>query len=357
MRRSAGAVVVFFALVALPVSASAATKTVYAGPPPTAKKIAGAILGKSAKQFLKTYHPEVNSFFLSKVTINAGDSVSFVINGFHTVDLPAAGQGDLPLVTFGSSISGVNDAAGSPFWFNGKPSSSLNPALFARSGPSSYDGTARVESGIPQGKGTKPLNVTFPKAGTYKFYCDIHPGMIGYVVVNPKGNSVPSPKQDAAALKKQITQNILLAKKLAKSTIPSDQVSVGVSGAGGIELYQMFPATLRVKTGAVVTFAMSTASRDFHTATFGPQSYLTVLTSGIRSAPTLPPAAVYPSDQTQPISLSPSSHGNGFANTGFIDRDAATVFPASGKIKFGKAGTYHFICLIHPQMQGTVIVK
>ena len=68
------------------------------------------------------------------MTINAGDTVSFRIEGFHTIDLPGSSNSDLPLILPNGTTSGVNDAAGSPFWFNGLPSVGLNPALFARSG-------------------------------------------------------------------------------------------------------------------------------------------------------------------------------------------------------------------------------
>ena len=58
-----------------------------------------------------------------------------------------------------------------------------------------------------------------------------------------------------------------------------------------------------------------------------------------------------------PILLTPTSHGNGFANIGLIDRDPGTpTIGASGKIKFSTPGVYHFICLIHNNMHGTIIV-
>ena len=55
---------------------------------------------------------------------------------------------------------------------------------------------------------------------------------------------------------------------------------------------------------------------------------------------------------------SPTSHGNGFANVGALDNNPFTkTIPSSGKIDFTTAGTYHFVCLIHPNMHGTIIVK
>ena len=34
-----------------------------------------------------------------------------------------------------------------------------------------------------------------------------------------------------------------------------------------------------------------------------------------------------------------------------------TPLPASGQIKFTAPGTYHYVCLIHPFMRGTIIVR
>ena len=56
--------------------------------------------------------------------------------------------------------------------------------------------------------------------------------------------------------------------------------------------------------------------------------------------------------------MSPTSHGDGFGNTGALDRDPGTpTIPASNKIDFTTPGTYHFQCLIHPFMHGTIVVK
>ncbi len=128
-----------------------------------------------------------------------------MLNGFHTVDLPAKGGTLLPLIVPGKTlVSGVNDAAGNPFWFNGKvPNVGLNPALLAPPTAKTYNGSKRLDSGVPAPSGPpKPFNVTFTKAGTYKFFCDVHPGMIGTVVVKPAGAAIPSAKQDAKATRR-----------------------------------------------------------------------------------------------------------------------------------------------------------
>jgi plastocyanin len=346
------------ATLALPGAASALTKTVYAGPQKAqTQKLAAKLLGKGAKAFRNTYAPGFISFFTPTVTINQGDAVKWVgmATNFHTVDLPGKSGHDLPPFVTGKTVTGVNDAAGNPFWFDGvKPSAEFNPALNSQIGGNIYNGTARVDSGSTN---SNTLKVTFTKPGTYKYFCDIHPGMVGYVVVRAKGKPIPSAKQDAAALTKQVTTDILSAKRLAGTKVPANHVSLGESDANGVELSHFFPTTLRVKVGTVVTFSISAHSRiEGHTATFGPAGYLTALSNSSSDAATQ--QTDYPSSDPAlgPIQLTPTSHGNGFANTGWLERDPTGPFPSTEKIQFSTPGTYHFICLIHSFMTGTIVV-
>jgi len=335
--------------------AKSLTKTVIAGPPPITSKIAAKYLPKS---FNKTYNPDINAFFNKKTTINVGDSVSFMLLGFHTVDFPAKGESAVPLIVPSKTlVSGVNDAAGNPFWFNGKvPNVGINPELFTGSKAKTYDGSQRWDSGAPLGK-PKPLKLTFTKPGTYHYFCDIHPGMIGTVVVKPKGAAIPSAKQDAAATVAQVTADVKAAAKVVKAKQPRNTVSLGQSTPGGVELFTMFPSTLTVKANTVVTFHMSKHTFETHTATFGPTSVLKTLAKGFEGV-SFPAQGVFPSDPPGSIVESPTAHGDGFANTGALDNNPhSTTIPSSGKIDFTTPGTYHFICLIHPFMHGTIIVK
>lgn len=346
------------ALLGLPAIASAGTKVVYAGPPPVSNQIAGKVLAASKiapKSFVNRYQPDINDFFLHRVTINAGDTVSFRLDGFHTVDLPGPTGTDVPLIVPGPTVHGVKDAAGSPFWFDGKvPGLGLNPALFAPSAATTYDGTARVDSGLPLGP-PKPFNVQFTKPGVYKFFCDVHYGMVGYVVVKPTGQPIPTATQDTAALAKQVTGDVKTAVEISTHKPPAHTVDLGQSATDGVELYAMFPSTLTVKAGTPITFSMSSHTRDTHTASFGPKPYLKSLAKSFNS-PVFSPIATYPSSPGS-IVLTPASHGNGFANTGVLDRDVGTPLPASRQIDFKTPGVYHFQCLIHPFMHGTIIVK
>jgi plastocyanin len=347
------------AMLALPSGASALTKIVYAGAPPKAqtKKLLIKLLGKGAKAFAKTYSPDVIAFTIPRVTINQGDAVMWEglsANG-HTVDLPGKSGQDLPLFVRGTTVTGVNDFAGNPFWFDGvEPGVELNPQLNAPIGGRTYGGTSRVDSGAGN---SNTLKVTFTKPGVYKYFCDIHPGMVGYVVVRAKGKPIPSAQQDATSLTTVLTTDVLSLKKLTKTKVPADHVSLGASGANGVGLLHFFPATLSVKAGTVVTFSIPPGSRiEGHTASFGPAGYLTALSNSSTAAAAQ--QTVYPSSNPAlgSIQLNPTSHGNGFTNTGWLDRDPTGFFPSSEKIEFTTPGTYHFICLIHSFMRGTIVV-
>jgi plastocyanin len=342
------------AVLALPAVAGARTKTVYAGGP-----------SAFATKLQTKYGGGANAFLLNKITIAAGDTVAWngqsLANGFHTVDIPAKGGSDQPLILpTGTTVSGVNDANSNPFWFNGQPNLGFNPALSAASGGNTYDGTARVDSGLPHGP-PADFKVTFTKPGTYKYFCNVHYGMVGEVVVRPAGKPVPSAKRDARALKAQEKRFLAEAKGLQHTNPGKATVSIGASRGDGLEVFKDFPATLKVKAGTVVTFLMSKKTRETHTATFGdtsPGGFVTQLGNTAFTSNPLDPRGIYPSDVPMPISVTSTSHGytDGFSNSGALDRDSGTPLPSSATFKFSEPGTFHYICLIHPFMHGTVIV-
>lgn len=334
--------------VAFAPAANAQTKVVYAGGP------------AKFNRALQKHGAGLDNFLVNRITIHVGDTVEWngvsLASGFHTVDIPKLHGSDLPLITpTGSTVTGVNDAGGNPFWFNGKvPVLGLDPLLFMPAGGTTYNGTKRVDSGLPLGK-PHNFKVKFTTVGTYKYFCDVHYGMSGTVVVKPKNAAIPSATADAATLKKQEQKYLAEAKRVAKTKAPAGQVSVGASGPGGLEVFAMFPSVLDIPAGTTVQFVMSRDTRETHTATFGPTAYLNPLAASF-AGPAPAPAAVYPSDPPGQITLSPTSHGNGFANTGALDRDKPTPLPPIGAIKFTTPGTYTYQCLIHPFMRGTIIV-
>ena len=341
--------------IALPAVADARTKSVNMGIPP-----------KSGEALQEAF-TDVNDFFPHAVTINAGDKIRFLPVGFHSFDLPPKGGGPLPLVTAtGESIAGSNDAAGSPFWFNGQDQLGFSAALlkFAFGKRLSYDGGKRRLSGLPVVERPKPVTVTFKKAGKWTYYCNIHAGMKGVVNVKAKGRKVPSAKSDRRTIANQVARSLRTARALAKKKAPAGVVHVGVAGSHGEEYFAMVPSEVTVPTGSTLSFRMSPGSYDVHTATAGPgdperqqSGYLGTLAAGFNN-PVFDQRAVYQSEPpTTMATLTPTLHGNGFWNSGIMDTSSDTPLPTSNAVTFGAAGKYDFYCLIHPFMKTTVTVQ
>jgi plastocyanin len=360
--RTKAALAAGVAVLAIPATASAATKTVDMGTPTSAQKDLGKI-GAAGNVF-----SDANAFFPNGVTIHAGDSVKFVPTGFHDVNFPKKGGKTTGLLAPAGTTAGVVDAAGAAFWFNGQPTLAFPPAL----GPpglygkkTTYTGAKPVESGLPLLPKLKAFTVKFPKAGSYTFYCNVHTGMKGTVRVVSKSKAVPSAKADKKRVDAQLAAAIKEAKALLKTKPAAGTISIGAAGKGGVESYGMYPATQTVPVGTTIKLSMSAKSFEVHTATFGPgdpdkepTSYLGDLAKHFADDQIAPSQAIYPSEAAGAVAaLSPTLHGNGFWNSGVLDNSRATPLPASGSVTFTTPGTYNFYCLIHTNMKGTVVVQ
>lgn len=354
MHRRLAVVVSTAFVLGLPAVAHGATQTVFMGTPPSAQKAFGK-LGVDA-----------NQFFPTALTVHVGDTVKFAPVGFHSVDLPAAGGSPLPLAgATGKTLAGQLDAANAPFWFNGQPEVGFTPALLASAFGKSFraPSATRIESGLPLGPKPKPVSVRFTKAGTYRYYCDVHVGMAGTVKVVSTHKLAPTAKAVGLAVGRQVKADRAIVPGLSKTTAPADTVIMGPEKSGMV-FFGFAPQRLAVKPGTTVTFTMPTVAREVHSATFGPgnpgdekaKSYLGDLAATI-ATPAFAGAASYPSDPPATVaSLSPALHGNGFWNSGLQDTVAPSPLASSSKLRFDAPGTYDYYCLIHTQMHGQVIV-
>jgi plastocyanin len=300
-----------------------------------------------------------------------GDTVRFIPNNFHTVDLPGRRTTKLPVISaVGPTIAGSVDAAGAPFWFNGLQNVGFTPALLrpAFGKTRTYSGRSAVLSGLPLANRPKPLSVRFTRPGRYRYFCDVHFGMTGIVRVVARSHRVPSAAADRKTLRRQEKATLRTAKALPTSTTPpANTIDVGLGGKGNVSLFAFVPATLTVPHGTTVTFQIGVRT-ETHTATIGPgnpgdpsqsNTYLGQLETGFNQNP-IDPRAAFPSDPPTTIAaLTPTFHGNGFWNSGALDLDPgtpATVIPNTRKVTFAAPGTYQVFCLIHPFMHGTITV-
>jgi plastocyanin len=361
--RSSAALVVAIAALAIPASASAATKTVYAGPP----------LAKPPKGVPQ--YASANEFFRKNVTIHTGDSVSWRFRGFHNITIPKKGTAPPPLASADPTRkdTGETDPAGAPFWFEGQAQFILDPLSAFPQGGKTYTGNQLVTSGLPAGEGEpKPFKVKFTKPGSYTYYCTVHAGMKGKVNVVGRRRAIPTAKADKRAIAAQLARDIAEVKKNDKRADAAGAVVELGRDTSRTALIHIFPTTKTVPVGTAVEFRMSAGTGEIHTASFFAAKDLVkggyaeklarslgapLPGTGQGGPPVLgfPGAIVYPS---QPGELTyDGTQNGGFVSTGILDGDAKSPIPQSRKITFTAPGTFSYICLIHPEMKATLTVQ
>jgi plastocyanin len=341
---AAGAVVALTAL--SPGVAGAATRNAFAG---------GDEVVTSAPQ---NFSP--NAFLRRTLTIHVGDTVRWRFRGFHTVTFPARGDEPPAFVTPGSAkVTGVTDAAGQPLWFNNQvPTLVPNAPAAAPTRGVAFDGTKLRNSGLPTGNTIRPYRLRFTKTGTFSYFCVVHPGMEGKVRVVNSRRRVPTEAQNRRAADRELSALVRAARRAAnEDASAANTVEVGRAPRDArFTINAFFPSSLTVKAGQPVTFTMAGQNTtEGHTVTFGPKAYRDSIEfigpNGVN------PLAAYPSDPPTAFpALTPTTHGNGFINTGLLDNDARSPQPNRSAVTFGAPGTYEYVCLLHPGMQGTITV-
>jgi plastocyanin len=301
---------------------------------------------------------EFNTFFPGRTVIHQGDKVRFTIQGFHTLVIPKKG-GDPPalLVPTGQVNPAKNDPAGVPYWWAGQPALNFNPAAAGPSGGTVATGAKTISSGFLNGNAPK-FTVTFPKAGTFQVRCAVHPKMRGTIVVRPRTKSVPT----AATLARRATAqlaalNVAAVKNLKKAranTSPATTVQIG-PGVGSLETLAFFPNKNAVPAGTTVKFQMA-GLNEFHTVTFGPKAYVDPVERAFQN--NADPEGVYASDPPgTPVSETPTTHGNGFLNSGILLARGYPRGPHSFSVTFPTPGVYAYRCMVHPEMTGSITVS
>jgi plastocyanin len=314
----------------------------------------------------------LDDFFPGRVTIVAGDTVTFSSAIFHTVTYAPKRPDQVVPDPAKGKYAELKDAAGDPFYFMGLSKLIYNGLAFAPFGPKAISGSTPASSGAlsPQGNGpnAKPatFTFTFPKAGTYKLLCTVHPGMTGTVVVKPAGTAAPlTPTQVSAAALQQVNAGWAKAKvEAAAAKPPAKTVYMGIGSDAAILGY--FPSKLSVKAGTTVTFVNRSTSEP-HNIVFGPKKYIEHLqktTDLMPTGPTAPnqvsPFASVGSDPKSAYSYDGTNHGNGFFSPPVTVGPKGSVGGGLGhsyRVKFTKPGKYKYFCWIHgPDMKGEIDV-
>ena len=338
------------AVLLAPGAAQAATKAVYAGPPPAQ---AAALPADSTG----------NAFYPRRTTVNAGGKVAFKFGGLHNVVFAGKGAAPGPFHAPDPArpVAGATDPAGAAAWFNGQPGWFIDPRHVIATGDAVVDGKALDSSGVFAGAGAPPDYVAkFPEAGVYRYVCTVHPGMKGTVEVLPRRARATSRRQDAKTVAKQVAATVRSAKELEGQEPAGNVVRAG-NDRREVAFFRFFPATRQVKAGESVRFELSADTTEIHNVVFGPDDVLARTAAAFISPGAqgiaYDPVSVYASDPGE-LTHDGVNHGDGFLSSGLLDSDPRTVLPSSTTVRFTRPGSYGFICTVHgPSMKGTIEVN
>jgi plastocyanin len=218
--------------------------------------------------------------------------------------------------------------------------------------------------------------------GKYNFYCLLHgPAMSGTLEVVPAATTVPTAASVAAkAANERDTQLAKVkdtVKALATGTVPAlssfvptkaDQVWAGgaIDDPDSPQIENFGPQQIKIPVGGSVTWVILGP----HTITFNaPKDASTVLVKGDdggyhinekAAGPAGGPPVDVPSGAANGPPPAPKvTDGGSFDGSGFRSSGLAVSFPpalAAYKLTFTKAGTFGYVCLVHPGMTGSVQV-
>jgi len=307
---------------------------------------------------------EFNMFLPGNITVAQNSSVKFTVLGFHTVTFPARGKKVPPLILASSTLNPVtNSPAGTPYWWSGvTPALGLNPALPGPTGGTKVTGAKMVSSGfLPDNKPV--FTVSFPKTGTFKVQCLVHPNMKGTVTVVAKGSPkiTTAAKAKANAKSEKNAQRAKVNTAITKAKATQGNTVIISPGNKQAQAFAFYPTAKTVAVGTPVTFKMS-GGNEVHTVSFGPAAFLTAVSKKTFQASglALDPEGAYPSNPPAagPPAVTPTSNGNGFVNSGILtDPGFPGPNPHSFTFTFSQPGVYAYQCLVHPEMRGTITVS
>jgi plastocyanin len=290
----------------------------------------------------------------------------------------------VPGFTQGQSLNVIPASADPCYVAVGAPSLK---APCATTTPPALDGTqSYVNSGWLDSHASFTVHISSSmRPGTYSFMCLIHrEGMSGKIVVVPAGTPVPSPSAQAAFGQKQlaaaeakiapfvpVTRSGLGALAAARHVKLPASVTAGTApvlagGPGGID--EFAPKVIKVPVGGSVTwyllglhsitFNATKANDDVRKTAADGSVHLNppaMLPAGGPGEPQKPPSG---GSQKQPkflVVASTSWNGAGFHNSGVFSNSHPPLIEGY-KLTFTRAGVYKYICTVHDNMKGTVIV-
>jgi plastocyanin len=233
--------------------------------------------------------------------------------------------------------------------------------------PGPFDGSATFwNSGFLADGATFDLQLSKDiKPGKYLGFCTLHfTQMISEIDVVAADQAIPSPDAVLAEGRKQLED---LTSKLTKvaadgqaaSTPGQVQAGLGLPDVPNVLVTEFAPKAQAVKAGESVTWTINGP----HTISFNaPESARTIVTQDPQGGFHLVPEALAPAGYTPPEAPPstgpeappPALDAGTWDGTGFLN--SGLQFGGTFSVTFSTPGSYEYVCLIHPDMKGTVTV-
>jgi plastocyanin len=207
-----------------------------------------------------------------------------------------------------------------------------------------YDGSGYWNSGFlvpaPAPEGPKDITLTLADSiepGQYRYLCVLHGPMAGVLEIVAEGDREATDIVTEAA-DGQLVEVRAEADKIADPEVGAGTVAAGWSG-GVTAVNRFLPETIEVKRGGSVTWN-AFSEYEPHTVSFGPGFKAGV--PGPGQIPSGPKAG--------------AAYTGGAASSGMFGKPGGPFPPGPYKLSFPNAGTYTYVCVLHPAMAGTVNV-
>ena len=330
-----------------------------------------------------------NDFFPRTVTVRTGADLQFINQGFHTLTLLTSGTtAKQDQHANGLALNDTDDTTRN---LNGTTHAVLNNAALgptsttcgAPTAPCSFDGSAVVSSGVPAGPPAPFVVHVAASPGTYVFLCRVHAGMTGKLKVVAASAEVPSDSAVQHRIAQQVARDVRGAWAADRRASQDAEVEhersrtwrviAGTSSEDGkVALLEFLPKSLDIQTGDRVVFVPRSPNEP-HTVTFPVDTgneFVPLCEAGAIDVALGPTGCNFgPPDEveldggngvrhiTSPSTASDSgiigarrlTSDIGLARTAILNRWSVSFAGAS-------AGTYTYVCMIHPGMDATITV-
>jgi plastocyanin len=281
--------------------------------------------------------------------VRPGDTIVFTNRSKenpHTVTLGIkADQSNRPPTVTDKGME--NPVAFGPCFQDAAPTTSLvacatppNPAA-----PPAFNGTGYWNSGVlSQAAGPDAASAITLKIGDavppgdYTYLCMLHPFMVGSLTVAANDTDRQAPTAVRSAADADAAKAVAASAAISPPAATAANAVTAGYGDRITAVLKYAPAQLSVKVGDTVTWK-DASPYEPHTVTFNSP----FKTPGDKGA--LDPAGV----------KSGGTYTSGFTSSGLFGPPPFAP-TAEFSLKFGKAGTYNYVCTIHPGMAGTVTV-